>query len=84
MNLSIEHICKDVLLCRWHKEGNYGDPYVASCVIHTMDGLPYVKGLIVKEGELTIEHVKELKQRLSVPHLYFERDKYHAVKIRKI
>lgn len=91
MNLSIEYLTTNVYLCRWHPEkpsspitGCHGDPYIASCVIHYIDHLPYVKGLVCKEGKVTLKHLKELKESIGVEHLYFERDNTHKEKLRKV
>lgn len=73
MNVSIEYITTNVYLCRWHPEGHFGDPYIASCVIHYIDHLPYVKGLTIKQGEITPSLVKDLKEKIGVEKLYFER-----------
>lgn len=84
MNLSIEYLERNILLCRWHKEGGLGDPYIASCVIHYIKDIPYIKGLTIREGKITFKRIKELKDRLNIDKFYFERDSNHAVKTREV
>lgn len=73
MNWSVEYLTTNVYLCRLHENGHFGDPYIASCVVHYIDHLPYVKGLVFKQGEITPSLVKDLKNKIGAEYLYFER-----------
>lgn len=82
--LSIEPLELNVYLCRWHKEGSFGSPYIANCVVHIVDGMHYIHGLLVKEGKISRKEIDEIKRRFNTKNLFFERVKNDKFVIRKI
>lgn len=86
MHWSIEYLTTNVYLCRLHEKDNehIGDPYVASCVLHYIDHLPYVKGLVSNGIKPTPYLIKDLKKKAGTEYLYFERDNTHKERLRKV
>lgn len=84
MNWSVEYLTTNVYLCRLHEQGHIGDPYVASCVVHYIDHLPYIKGLVSRGEKVTKKYLKALKKSIGAEYIYFERDNRHKERVHKI
>lgn len=82
--LSIEPLEENVYLCRLHTDGSFGSPYIACCVVHSVEGRYYVHGLLFREGKITRAVVDELKRRFNTKTIFFERVKNNKFVIRKM